>query len=58
MSPRPGQITTVVPVDLGSDRDLDTREDARFFEKVTEVREALRGHEVDELELARGIGYV
>ncbi|MBA3288271.1 MAG: ABC transporter ATP-binding protein [Acidimicrobiia bacterium] len=58
MSPRPGQITTVVPVDLGSDRDLDTREDARFFEKVTEVREALRGHEVDELELARGIGDV
>jgi NitT/TauT family transport system ATP-binding protein len=55
MSPRPGRITHVVDVDLGAHRDTDTREDAAFFAKITEVREALRGHEVDELELVRGI---
>ncbi len=43
MSPRPGRVTQVVPVGLGRDRDLDTREDAGFFDKITEVREALRG---------------
>jgi NitT/TauT family transport system ATP-binding protein len=42
MSPRPGRITGVVDVDLG-ERDLDSREDRTFFERVTEVREALRG---------------
>ncbi len=47
MSPRPGRITHVIDVDLGDHRDADTREDAAFFKKVTEVREALRGHEVD-----------
>jgi NitT/TauT family transport system ATP-binding protein len=45
MSPRPGRITDVVDVDLGSRRDLDTREDPAFFKKITEVREALRGIE-------------
>ena len=55
MSPRPGRITHVVDIELGSHRDVDTREDAVFFKKITEVREALRGHEVDELDLARGI---
>ncbi len=49
MSPRPGRITHVVDVGLGRNRDTDTREDAGFFKKVTEVREALRGHEVDDL---------
>jgi NitT/TauT family transport system ATP-binding protein len=49
MSPRPGRITRVIDVGLGRHRDTDTREDAQFFKKVTEVREALRGHEVDEL---------
>jgi len=44
MSPRPGRIATVVGVDLG-DRSDDTREDPAFFEKVTEVREALRAVE-------------
>ena len=43
MSPRPGRITDVVEVDLGTRRDLDTREADAFFKKVTEVREALRG---------------
>ena len=46
MTPRPGRITTVVDVDLGGGRDEDTREDQRFFEKITEVREALRGAEL------------
>jgi NitT/TauT family transport system ATP-binding protein len=49
MSPRPGRITHVIDVGLGRHRDTDTREDASFFKKVTEVREALRGHEVDDL---------
>jgi NitT/TauT family transport system ATP-binding protein len=56
MSSRPGRITHVVDVDLGSHRDTETREDAAFFKKITEVREALRGHEVDDIEEAvRGI---
>ncbi len=45
MSPRPGRITDIIDVDLGDDRDEDTREDDRFYEKITEVREALRGIE-------------
>jgi NitT/TauT family transport system ATP-binding protein len=56
MSPRPGRITHVVDVDLGRHRDTETREDAAFFKKITEVREALRGYEVDDIEEAvRGI---
>jgi NitT/TauT family transport system ATP-binding protein len=42
MSPRPGRITDVVDVKLGRDRSELTREASDFFEKVTEVREALR----------------
>jgi NitT/TauT family transport system ATP-binding protein len=42
MSPRPGRITDVVQVDLGADRDDDTREADAFYGKITEVREALR----------------
>ena len=45
MSPRPGRITDIVDVDLGSERNEDTREDDRFYNKITEVREALRGAE-------------
>ena len=55
MSPRPGRIIHVVDVDLGRHRDTDTREDAGFFKKITEVRETLRGHEVDDLDLARAV---
>ena len=44
MSARPGKIASVIDVDLG-DRDEMTREDPAFFEKVTEVREALRAVE-------------
>jgi NitT/TauT family transport system ATP-binding protein len=43
MSPRPGRITDIVPVDLG-ERNEDTREAESFFAAVTTVREALRGH--------------
>jgi NitT/TauT family transport system ATP-binding protein len=46
MSPRPGRITTVVPVGLGRDRTELTREASSFFARVTEVREALRGIEM------------
>ena len=53
MSPRPGRITDIVAVDLGSSRDEDTREDATFYEKITEVREALRGAEF--VESVRGV---
>jgi NitT/TauT family transport system ATP-binding protein len=42
MSPRPGRIASVVPVDLGRPRTVETREEPRFFELVTEVRELLR----------------
>jgi NitT/TauT family transport system ATP-binding protein len=45
MSPRPGRITDVIDVDLGADRDEDTREDAAFYSRITAVREALRGIE-------------
>jgi NitT/TauT family transport system ATP-binding protein len=44
MSPRPGRITTVIDVDLG-ERNDDTREDPGFFNRITVVREALRGIE-------------
>jgi NitT/TauT family transport system ATP-binding protein len=46
MSARPGRISKVIPVDLPQPRGTATREDARFFELATEVREALHvgGH--------------
>ena len=42
MSPRPGRITDVVDVKLGRDRTELTREASEFFDRVTQVREALR----------------
>jgi NitT/TauT family transport system ATP-binding protein len=42
MSPRPGRIAGVVDIDLPATRTADTREDPRFFELVTQVRELLR----------------
>jgi NitT/TauT family transport system ATP-binding protein len=45
MSPRPGRISEIVDVGLGAQRGEDTREDAMFFKRITEVREALRGIE-------------
>jgi NitT/TauT family transport system ATP-binding protein len=50
MSPRPGRIAKVVDIDLPQPRNVETREQERYFELVTEVREALRrrdGAEVD-----------
>jgi NitT/TauT family transport system ATP-binding protein len=45
MSPRPGRITKLIDVPLGAGRNDDTRELTGFYEKITEVREALRGAE-------------
>src|SRR6478736_7773416 len=43
MSPRPGRVAGIVEIDLPQPRTVDTREQPHFFEKVTEVRELLRG---------------
>jgi NitT/TauT family transport system ATP-binding protein len=48
MSPRPGRVAGVVAIDLPQPRSVDTREDPRFFEHVTAVRELLRGVGADE----------
>lgn len=45
MSPRPGTITEVVEIDLPEPRSYQTREDQRFFELLTGVREGLRAVE-------------
>ena len=45
MSPRPGRIVKVIDIDLPRPRDDETRESDRYFELVTEVREALRGRD-------------
>jgi NitT/TauT family transport system ATP-binding protein len=42
MSARPGRITDVVDIGLPQPRTAETREDPRFFELVTNVRERLR----------------
>jgi NitT/TauT family transport system ATP-binding protein len=42
MSPRPGRIETVIPVDLPRPRGPETREMPRFFELIAEVRRNLR----------------
>jgi NitT/TauT family transport system ATP-binding protein len=49
MSARPGRITAVVPIDLAQPRTAETREDPRFFEHVTEVRERLHASGADEI---------
>ncbi len=53
MSARPGRITKIVDVDLARPRDDETRESDRYFELVTEVREALRQRDDD---VAGGVG--
>jgi NitT/TauT family transport system ATP-binding protein len=47
MSARPGRITDVIDVDLARPRGVETREERRYFELVTAVREALRRGDVD-----------
>jgi len=42
MSARPGRIRAIVEIDLPQPRSVATRESARYFELVTEVRELLR----------------
>jgi len=42
MSARPGRVQQIVEVDLPYPRTTDTREETRFFELATEVRELLR----------------
>jgi NitT/TauT family transport system ATP-binding protein len=42
MSARPGRVQRIVDVDLTYPRTNETREDPRFFELATEVRELLR----------------
>ena len=59
MSARPGRITKLVDIDLERPRTVETRENRRYFELVTAVREALRGGEgpveLDDLELERAV---
>ena len=47
MSARPGRIAGVVDVDLPQPRTAETREDPRFFELVTTVRDTLRAAGAD-----------
>jgi NitT/TauT family transport system ATP-binding protein len=49
MSPRPGRVVRVISVDLPQPRMAATREQPRFFELVTEVREALHATGADEI---------
>jgi NitT/TauT family transport system ATP-binding protein len=42
MSPRPGRIAGTIEIDLPYPRTVETREEARYFELVTKVRELLR----------------
>jgi NitT/TauT family transport system ATP-binding protein len=46
MSARPGRITQIIPIDLAQPRDIETREQPRYYELVTQVREGLRGAEL------------
>jgi NitT/TauT family transport system ATP-binding protein len=56
MSPRPGRVAAVVEIDLPQPRIADTREEPRFFELVTEVRDRLREGGLDEDSTAPGEG--
>ncbi len=45
LSPRPGRIADIIDVELDQPRDEDTRESSAYFDKITEVREALRAQD-------------
>jgi NitT/TauT family transport system ATP-binding protein len=45
MTPRPGTISHEIAIDLPSRRDNETRKNPRYFELITEVRDALRSHD-------------
>jgi NitT/TauT family transport system ATP-binding protein len=47
MSARPGRISRLIEIDLPQPRTVETRETTRYFELVTQVREALRRHDGD-----------
>ena len=55
MSARPGRITKIVDIDLPRPRSEDTREDPRYFELVTEVRETLRHRDEGDGPRRRGV---
>jgi NitT/TauT family transport system ATP-binding protein len=49
MTPRPGKIEHIIDIELDQPRGVHTREDPRFFQYATRIREALRhGHGDDE----------
>jgi len=52
MSPRPGRIAETIEIDLPYPRGEATREEDRYYELVTEVREALRGRPDGGVDLA------
>ena len=56
MSARPGRITDVIDIDLPRPRGVETREERRYFELVTAVREALRRGDVDGSDASGGGG--
>jgi NitT/TauT family transport system ATP-binding protein len=56
MSRRPGRIAATVEIDLPQPRTADTREEPRFFELVTEVRDRLREGGLDENRTGPGEG--
>jgi len=52
MSPRPGRIAETIDIDLPHPRGEQTREADRYYELVTEVREAIRGRTAGGADLA------
>ncbi|MDB5057754.1 MAG: transporter related protein, partial [Chloroflexi bacterium] len=46
MTPRPGKIERIIPIDLPRPRDASTRETPGYFEYITQVRACLREEHV------------